>query len=283
MIKKLVEISRMIKIEHTLFALPFALIAVLFASSGKPTIKIIVLCILAMFFARNSAMAFNRYIDREFDGKNPRTKSRSIPAGKLSANFVLFFVIINVILFFITCYFINSLSFYLSPIAIFVILFYSYTKRFTSYAHLVLGIGLSIAPAGGWIAVNNSLSLTPVLLSFAVFTWVSGFDIFYALQDADFDKSSGLYSIPVKFGAKNSLRISRVLHFLTVISLVGFGAMANGGVFYYAGVFVGSVLLSFEHSLIKYDDLSKLDAAFFTTNSFFSVILLIFTILNFYM
>jgi len=282
MIKKLIEISKMIKIEHTLFALPFALISVFFATEGKPTFKVIGLCFLAMFFARNSAMAFNRYIDAEIDKKNPRTKKRSIPAGKLTSSFVGFFVFLNTVLFFITCFFINTLSFYLSPIALFIILFYSYTKRFTSFAHLVLGIGLSIAPAGGWIAANNSLTLTPIFLSLAVLSWVSGFDILYSLQDEKFDKELGLYSIPVKFGAKKSLIIARSLHLTTVIFLLLFGYYANAGLMYFIGVLIGTVLLSYEHSLVKYNDLSKLDAAFFTVNSFLSIILFIFTVLNFY-
>jgi 4-hydroxybenzoate polyprenyltransferase len=281
MIKKLIEISKMIKIEHTLFALPFALIGVFFAAKGTPNLKVLILCILAMFFARNSAMAFNRYADADIDKENPRTKARAIPAGKLSASFVGLFVIVNVILFFITCYFINPLAFYLSPIALFIILFYSYTKRFTAYAHIILGIGLSIAPAGGWIAVKNSISITPVFLSLAVLSWVSGFDILYSLQDEQFDREHKLYSIPVKFGAKKALNIARALHFLTVIFLICFGVFANARLWYYCGVVIGSLLLGYEHSLVKYNDLSKLDAAFFTVNSFLSVILFIFTVLNF--
>ncbi len=281
MIKKLIEISKMIKIEHTLFALPFALIGVFFAANGTPALKVIALCILAMFFARNSAMAFNRYADADIDKENPRTKDRSIPAGKLSASFVGLFVIVNIILFFITCYFINSLAFYLSPLALFIILFYSYTKRFTSYAHIVLGVGLSIAPAGGWIAVKNSLSITPVFLSLAVLVWVAGFDILYSLQDEHFDREHKLYSIPVKFGAKKSLNIARILHFLTIVFLICFGIFANAGVWYFSGVLIGALLLGYEHSLVKHNDLSKLDAAFFTVNSFLSIILFIFTILNF--
>lgn len=282
MLKKFLEIFRMIKIEHTLFALPFALISVFFASNGKPQLKILGLCVLAMVFARNSAMAFNRYIDAEIDKKNPRTKDRSIPAGKLTSAFVGLFVIFNVLFFFVTCFFINALSFYLSPLALFIVLFYSYTKRFTSYAHLVLGLGLAIAPAGGWIAVNNSLSLTPIFLSLAVFTWVSGFDILYSLQDETFDKESGLFSIPVKFGAKKSLIISRILHFFTIVFLIFFGYFAGANLIYYMGVLIGTILLGYEHSLVKYNDLSKLDAAFFTVNSYLSVILFVFTFFNFY-
>ncbi len=280
---RILEVLRMIKIEHTIFALPFALLGMVFAAKGIPNIKTFLLVILCTLFARNAAMAFNRYLDADIDAKNPRTKDRSIPAGRLSRFFVLVFVIFNSILFIATTYFLNPLAFKLSPIALFVVLFYSYTKRFTSFSHLVLGLADGIAPAGGWIAVTGTFDKEVLLLSLAVMLWVAGFDILYSLQDIEFDRSQGLYSLPSKIGVKKSLFVSRLFHFVVVLLLAYFGYLTKSGLWYWIGLFIASALLFYEHTLVKEDDLSKIDMAFFTVNGFFSIIILIFSFLNFYL
>lgn len=280
---RILEVLRMIKVEHTIFALPFALLGMVFAAKGIPDIKTFLLVILCTLFARNAAMAFNRYLDADIDAKNPRTKDRSIPAGRLSRFFVLIFVIFNSILFIATTYFLNPLAFKLSPIALFVVLFYSYTKRFTSFSHLVLGLADGIAPAGGWIAVTGTFDKEVLLLSLAVMLWVAGFDILYSLQDIEFDRSQGLYSLPSRIGVKKSLFVSRLFHFTVVLLLAYFGYLTKSGLWYWIGLFIASALLFYEHTLVKEDDLSKIDMAFFTVNGFFSIIILIFSFLNFYL
>ncbi len=279
---KLMEVLRMIKVEHTVFALPFALLGMVFAARGVPDLKTLVLIILCTLFARNAAMAFNRYLDADIDAKNPRTKDRAIPSGKLSRIFVLGFVVVNSFLFIGSAYLLNPLAFKLSPIALFVVLFYSYTKRFTSFSHLILGLADGIAPVGGWIAVTGSFDKDAIYLAVAVMLWVAGFDILYSLQDIEFDRSAGLYSIPAKIGVSKALFISRFFHFIVVLLLLIFGVKAGAGVWYKTGLLIGAVLLFYEHTLVRADDLSKIDVAFFTTNGFFSVILLIFSLLDFY-
>ncbi len=279
---KFAEILKMIKVEHTVFALPFALLGMVFAAKGIPDIKTFALVILCTLFARNSAMAFNRYLDADIDAKNPRTKDRSIPAGRLSRFFVLAFVIANSIFFMATAYFLNPLAFKLSPIALFVVLFYSYTKRFTSFSHLILGLADGIAPVGGWIAVTGTLDTEVVYLGLAVMLWVAGFDILYSLQDIEFDRTYGLYSLPSKLGIKRSLIISRLFHIIVVVLLAWFGYILKAGFWYWIGLLIASALLFYEHTLIKENDLSRIDQAFFTVNGFFSIIVLVFSTLNFY-
>jgi len=279
---KLAEVLRMIKVEHTVFALPFSLIGMVFAAKGIPDFKTFGLVVLCTLFARNAAMAFNRFLDADIDAKNPRTKNRSIPAGRLSRGFVLLFVVVNSVLFILSAYFLNSLAFKLSPVALFVVLFYSYTKRFTSFSHLVLGLADAIAPAGGWIAVRGSFDYPVVFLSLAVLFWVAGFDILYSLQDIEFDRKAGLYSLPSKLGVGKSLVVSRLFHIIVVALLIYFGYLVNAGKWYWMGLFVSSSLLFYEHSLVKKDDLSRIDMAFFTVNGFFSIILLIFSFIDFY-
>ncbi len=282
LMNKIVEVLRMIKVEHTIFALPFALLGMVFAAKGIPDFKILLLVILCTLFARNAAMAFNRYLDADIDAKNPRTKDRSIPAGRLSKFFVFAFVVINSFLFILAAYFLNPLAFKLSPIALFVVLFYSYTKRFTSFSHLILGLADGIAPMGGWIAVTGRFDLEVLPLVFAVLLWVAGFDILYSLQDIEFDRKSGLYSLPARIGVSKSLFVSRIFHFIVIVLLVVFGVKVGAGFWYWIGLVSGGFLLFYEHSLIGPDDLSKIDVAFFTVNGFFSIILLIFSILDFY-
>ena len=240
--------------------------------------KYLGLVILCMIFARSAAMAFNRYLDRKFDAKNPRTAIREIPAGTLNANAVLLFTIANCLLFIACCFFINKLCFYLSPVALAVVLGYSYTKRFTPLCHLILGLGLSLAPIGAYLAVTGQFSLLPVLFSLAVLFWVSGFDIIYALQDEEFDRSQQLYSIPAWLGKGKALRVSELLHMISAAAILFAGWYGNFGWLYWVGsaVFVG--MLIYQHSIVKPTDLKRVNLAFMTANGIASVVFAIFVI-----
>lgn len=282
---KILTYFKLVKFSHTIFAMPFAFIGFFmaikyFGISFKYNILIFV--VLDMIFARNAAMAFNRYIDKDIDKSNPRTTNREIPNGVVSSKNALIFVILNSILFIVTTYFINNLVFYLSPIAIFTVLFYSYTKRFTWLSHIILGIGLGLAPIGSFIAVSGSFNLLPIILSFAVVFWVSGFDIIYSLQDYDFDKINNLKSIPVFFGKKGALLLSVVLHLLSISLIIIFGILTELNLLFWVGVIVFSVILIYQHLIVKPNDLSKLNLAFFTTNGIASVLFAFFTIADFY-
>lgn len=233
---------------------------------------LLALVILCMVFARNAAMAFNRYLDRNIDAKNPRTVMRDIPAGKVSASEALTFVIVNCILFVIATAFINPLCLYLSPVALFVVLFYSYTKRFTALCHLVLGLGLALAPIGAYIAVTGAFNIVPLFYSFAVLFWVSGFDIIYALQDESFDREENLHSIPAALGIKNALRLSVVLHVFSALCVILPLFFAEFSWVYYIGILFFCAMLTYQHLLVKPTDISKVDRAFATTNGFASVI-----------
>lgn len=260
---------------HSIFALPFALIGFFLGvtTTDNPfNWLLFLLVILCMVFARNAAMAFNRYLDRNIDAKNPRTVTRDIPAGKISASEALTFVIVNCILFVVATYFINPLCFYLSPIALFVVLFYSYTKRFTALCHLVLGLGLALAPIGAYIAVTGVFNIVPLFYSFAVLFWVSGFDIIYALQDENFDREQKLHSIPAALGIKNALRLSVVLHILSAVCVILPVFFAQFSWVYYIGIAFFCAMLIYQHLLVKPNDISKVDRAFATTNGYASVI-----------
>jgi 4-hydroxybenzoate polyprenyltransferase len=260
---------------HSIFALPFALIGFFLGvttTSNPFHWYLLGLVLLCMVFARNAAMAFNRYLDRDIDAKNPRTVMRDIPAGKVSANEALIFVIVNCVLFVITTAFINSLCMYLAPVALFVVLFYSYTKRFTALCHLVLGLGLSLAPIGAYIAVTGVFNLVPVLYSLAVLFWVSGFDIIYALQDEDFDRAENLHSIPSALGIKNALRLSVVLHICSALCVALPIFYVPFSFVYYIGVAFFCSMLIYQHLLVKPTDISKVNRAFATTNGIASVI-----------
>lgn len=260
---------------HSVFALPFAMIGFFLGVSANPgpfNWLLLVLVILCMIFARNAAMAFNRYLDRHIDARNPRTKMRDIPAGNVSANEALTFVIVNAVLFVTTTFFINRLCLYLSPVALFVVLFYSYTKRFTSLCHVVLGLGLSLAPIGAYIAVTGSFHMVPLFYSFAVLFWVSGFDIIYALQDEDFDRDQQLHSIPAALGIRNALRLSEVLHVLSAISVILPLFYVPFSWAYYAGIVFFCAMLIYQHRLVKPNDISKVDRAFATANGYAAVI-----------
>ena len=266
----------MIKIEHTLFALPFALLGAVLAAGGIPSAWQIVWIVAAMVGARSTAMAFNRIADKDYDARNPRTKMRAIPAGILSTGFVWGFTIVSAAIFFVAAAMLNRLTLLLSPVALVSIVLYSYTKRWTLLSHLVLGWCLAIAPTGAWIAVRGAIdSPIPLLLSLMVLLWTAGFDVLYACQDFEFDRREGLYSIPARFGIARSLWISRTLHAGAFAALVALYLLANlPGILAIIGVAVTGMLLVYQHTLVQEDDLSRLNAAFFTTNAFVSVILL---------
>lgn len=275
----------LIKFSHTIFALPFAIIGFFLAvvkTNAALNWTTFIYVILCMVFARSAAMAFNRYLDREIDEKNVRTSIREIPAGIIKPNSALFFVIGNSLLFVATTYFINKICFGLSPVALAVVLGYSYTKRFTALCHLVLGLGLSLAPIGAFLAVVGEFELLPILFSLAVLFWVSGFDIIYALQDEDFDKQHQLHSIPVWLGKKGALNLSNVLHVFAATAILAAGFIGQFHWIYWIGAIVFVSLLVYQHLLVKPHDLSKVNLAFFTTNGIASVIFAIFVLADLY-
>jgi 4-hydroxybenzoate polyprenyltransferase len=266
----------MIKIEHTLFALPFAFLGALLAAHGLPALSQILWIIVAMVGARSAAMAFNRIADRNFDARNPRTATRAIPAGLLSVAFVWAFTIVAAALFLFAAAMLNRLTLILAPVALASVLLYSFTKRWTQFSHLVLGWCLSIAPTGAWIAVRGAIdSAVPLLLSLVVLLWTAGFDVLYACQDYEFDRREGLRSIPARVGIPRALWISRALHAGAFVALVALYLSTNLGPLAFAGVLATGALLIYQHRLVRADDLGRLNAAFFTTNAFVSVILLV--------
>ncbi len=310
----------LIKFSHTIFAMPFALIGFFIPASsllnsfsesfpgtgpfaGEYDLSVIRiiwfdenaphsyaelifrlgLILLCMVFARSAAMAFNRYLDRTFDAKNPRTAIREIPTGVITAKNALIFTIISCVLFLVTCAFINKLCFYLSPVALLVVLGYSYTKRFTPFCHLILGLGLSFAPIGAYLAVTGHFSLLPILFSLCVIFWVSGFDIIYALQDEEFDKSQKLYSIPAWLGKTKALRISELLHLLSAAAVLIAGWYGRFGWLYCIGVAVFIGMLIYQHSIVKPNDLRKVNLAFMTANGIASVVFAIFVIIDLFL
>lgn len=276
----------LIKFSHTVFALPFALIGFLIGtnhSTEQLNYKLLILVVLCMVFARSAAMAFNRYIDRHIDKINPRTFIREIPAGIIHPYAALAFVIVNSGLFVLAAYFINPLCFYLSPVALLVVLGYSYTKRFTPLCHLILGAGLALAPIGSYLAVTGEFNPIPLYFSFAVLFWVSGFDIIYALQDEEFDRENNLRSIPVMLGKENALKLSNVFHLLSIILIFYAGFAANFGTYYWIGSTVFTALLLYQHSLVKPNDLSRVNFAFFTTNGVASVVFAFFFVLDYFL
>ncbi len=268
----------LVKLPHTVFALPFALVGVVLASNVAPiTLADVAWVVLAFTAARFAAMGFNRIVDREIDALNPRTRSREIPAGSISVREAAVAVAVAVVIFVVAASQLNLLCLVLAPVAIAWVFFYSYTKRFTRWSHLVLGVGLSIAPVGGYLAITGAWSdpwWMLVALALAVATWVGGFDILYALQDVGFDRENSLHSVPAAFGERKALIIARALHVVTVLCL-GIGGMgANAGLVYLSGVVVAAGLLLYEHSLVDHEDLSHLDAAFFAMNSVISIVFL---------
>ena len=266
----------MIKWEHSIFALPFALCGAMLAAGGFPTARQLIWIVVAMVAARSAAMAFNRLADATIDAANPRTRTRALPAGQLTAVFVATFVVISSGIFVLAAAQLNRLALWLSPVALAVLLLYSYTKRFTRWSHLVLGFALGIAPAAAWIAVRGALDPRILLLTAAVTFWVAGFDVLYACQDFDFDCQTGLHSIPRHFGVVRALWVARAFHLIMLALLIGLLWSFGLGKLAVAGVAVVAVLLAYEHSLVSADDLSKLNAAFFTLNGVISVLFFVF-------
>lgn len=264
----------MIKIEHTLFALPFALLGAVIAARGVPSLRVLCWILIAMVGARSAAMAFNRLVDRAYDAANPRTRMRALPAGLLTPRFVGLFTLASALLFFVASWQLNRLTLLLSPIALGSVLAYSYTKRFTSLSHIVLGWCLAIAPTGAWIAVRGAIdSPIPLLLSLSVLLWTAGFDIIYACQDRDFDEGAGLQSIPRRIGIARALWMSRLLHLAMLGALTAVYSLTGLHWIGLLGMVATAGLLIYQHSIVKADDLSRLDMAFFTTNAWVSVIL----------
>ncbi len=270
----------LIKVEHTVFALPFALTAALMAANGFPTLYQLFWITVALFGARTAAMSLNRAIDAEIDARNPRTASRHIPRGlvKRSEAFVLAFVGFAIMVY--AAYKLNRLALELSPVAIFVLTLYSFTKRFTALCHVVLGVAVALAPLGAWVAVRGTIDFPAVILSLSVAFWVAGFDIIYALQDVEFDRREGLYSIPAKLGERGALLISRLFHLLTLAGLILVGFLEGMGVFYYLGLLISTVFMVKEHILVTRDR-SKIGYAFFNLNGYISLTVFFFTLLDF--
>ena len=306
---KIRDYLSLVKFSHTIFAMPFALIGFFLGVYWAPVKEMqilaksivkegvgspryyfsvsydfpflqLVLVLLCMVFARSAAMAFNRWLDKNFDALNPRTAIREIPSGIISSKSAMLFVILNCVAFIVCTYFINPICFYLSPVALFIILFYSYTKRFTPLCHLVLGLGLSLAPIGAYLAVTGKFDLLPVLFSFTVLFWVSGFDIIYALQDEEFDKANNLYSIPAALGKRKALRVSEILHLFSLLCVTIAGIYGDFNWLYGTGVIVFGGMLIYQHSIVKPNDLRKVNLAFMTANGIASVIFAIFVLLD---
>jgi len=261
----------MIKWEHSVLTLPFGLTGAVLAARGIPNLHTSIWIIVALVAARSAAMAFNRLVDAEIDAENPRTKIRAIPAGKLSKSFVFWFVVAASVVLIFAAAQLNPLAFRLSPVALAIVFFYSFTKRFTRWAHVVLGIAMGIAPAAAWIAVRGSFDPRILLLTAAVVFWGAGFDILYSCQDFEFDRGTNVYSVPKAFGIRNALLIARVFHLLTIAFLSSMVLAFGLGKIAMAGVGVVGLLLIYEHSLVKHDDLSRVNAAFFTMNGFISM------------
>ena len=271
--KKLKIVLEMIKVEHTIFALPFAFLGAFLAARGFPGWPETLWIVLAMTGARSAAMAFNRWVDLTYDQLNPRTVNRALPRRLVSSQFVVLFTAASSVLFFFAARMLNHLAFYLSPLALATVLLYSYTKRFTSFSHLFLGLALSIAPVGGWVAVRGALEITPFYLAMAVVFWVAGFDILYACQDVEFDRRVGLYSLPSKLGIRTSLFISTLFHAFVVGLLVIAFLIFELSILSWIGLLVVTFGLIYEHLLVSSQDLSRLNSAFFTMNGLISIVL----------
>lgn len=285
-ISKIKDYFSLVKINHTIFSLPFAMIGFFLALHNGPynlNFRLLILVLLCVLFARNAAMGFNRYIDREFDKKNPRTAQREIPSNVISPGSALLFVIINAILFMVASYLINFLCFVLSPVALVVVLGYSLTKRFTWLSHVVLGTGLALAPIGAYLAVTARFDILPLIYSFVVIFWVSGFDILYALQDMEFDRNESLKSLPAKLGQRNALAVSLLFHAIAIALVIAGGFIGNFHLLYWIGAATFSCLLVYEHLIVKPTDISRVNLAFATMNGMASVIFACFVIADLYL
>ncbi|SDC76053.1 4-hydroxybenzoate polyprenyltransferase [Candidatus Frackibacter sp. WG12] len=277
---KIKLIMKLVKFEHTIFALPFAYMGAVLAAQGIPSWGKVLWITLAMVGARSAAMAWNRLVDWEIDADNPRTKDRVLPKNLLSRLEVVIFIIASLTLLLISAWNLNPLAFKLSPLAVFLLIFYSYTKRFTWLCHLVLGFTLGMAPVGSWIGVTGQISLAPFLVGIAVMFWVAGFDIIYAIQDYEFDQEHGLYSIPAKFGPQTSLRVTVIFHTITFLLLTFVGFYLNLSWFYAIGILIVGILLYVENTLVK-SDFEKVKFAFFNINSVVSITIFVFTLADY--
>jgi len=275
-LKKVAVTLEMIKFQHTLFALPFAFLAAFTAANGVPDWRVAGWIILAMIGARSAAMAFNRLVDAPIDADNPRTSSRALPAGLVTPAFVWLFTLGSVALFLFACWQLNRLALILAPVALLIVLGYSFTKRFTPLSHLFLGLALAIAPVGAGVAIEGKIDLRLLPLAAAVLLWTAGFDILYSMQDADFDRQRGLHSIPSRIGPQKALVIARLFHLLTILCLAGFGFVGHFSTFYWIGVAAAVALLIWQHSIVSPTDLSRINAAFFTANGVLSIVLFAF-------
>jgi len=275
---KLKVFFEMIKFEHTLFALPFAYLGAFLAAEGVPPVIKLFWITLAMIGARTAAMSLNRLIDRHIDARNPRTAERALPAGRLRVKEVYLYTVLSFLLLGYSAYQLNILAFWLMPIAVFFLVLYSYTKRFTWACHFILGISLGLAPAGAWIGVTGHWALTPILLGLGVMTWVAGFDVVYACQDVEFDRREGLHSVPAIFGLQRGLEISAGLHIIAPLFFIAVGVVMSMGWLYYVGVAIAIVLLYRQHRLVSADDFSKIGIAFFNLNGYLSILLFVFSI-----
>jgi len=280
MLERIKIILEMIKFEHTIFALPFAFTGALLALGTLPSLHQTAWIIAAMVGARSAAMGFNRWADRSIDAANPRTSDRALPRGLVSPGQVVLFIIASSALLVVAAYMLNPLSFALSPVALAAVFFYSYTKRFTFLSHAFLGLAIAGAPLGAWIAVTGRLEPAAIVLGIAVLFWLVGFDILYALQDLAFDRQAGLHSVPQRFGVRTSLWISRAAHAVTLTLLVWIFYLLPLGLLYLTGVAIALVLILYEHSLVRENDLSKLNIAFFNMNGYISVTIFLFTLLD---
>ncbi|WP_425423357.1 UbiA-like polyprenyltransferase [Shimazuella kribbensis] len=284
MLKKLKLVLDMIKFEHSIFALPFAYLGAILGSlevkGHFPTWMQIFWITIAMVGARSAAMALNRIIDRKIDAKNPRTAERHIPKGLIPVSFAWGFVIVSFVVLFVSAFQLNILSVQLLPIAVFFLVFYSYTKRFTWACHLILGVATGLGPLGGWIATTGQIDIEGILLFLTVALWIGGFDVIYACQDVEFDQKEGLHSIPVRFGVKRGLQISAFMHLGTALGLFGLLWLTDLGIFFGLGVIVALLILIYEHSIVSHDDLSRLNTAFFTMNGVLSVIVFCFMMID---
>ena len=277
--KILNDFNELVMFKHSIFSLPFIFIAMIVSANGFFGWKLLFLGILAAISARNFAMGVNRYADIDIDKQNPRTKNRPSVDGRLKKSQIKLFIIINALIFIITAYFINSLAFYLALPILFILGAYSYFKRFSEFAHLVLGLSLGLAPIAGVVAVEAKITMWSIFLSIGVMFWVAGFDLLYSLQDIDFDKENGLYSIPALYGKKATLFISKIFHSLTILFWLLFVIEANLGIFAYLGVLISAIILYQEHQIVN-KDFNKIDRAFFTLNGYLGIIFLIFIILD---
>jgi len=270
-IKKIATLLEMIKFKLTVFAMPFAFTGAFLAAQGMPKVRVFLWIILAMIGARTCAMGFNRIVDRKFDAANPRTANRAIPTGEVSLREAWLMVLVSAGLFFFSCYQLNQLTLLLAPLALSLTLFYSLTKRFTSWCHLILGIALSLSPLGGWVAVTGSLVGYPVVLSLGVIFWVAGFDTIYACLDADFDRKSGLYSLPSRFGRRGAFRLAVSFHVIAFLLFMATGLQSQLNYFYYIGLVVTASALFYQHLIVNPKDLSRIQASFFSMNGTISL------------